>query len=483
MKKYLKYFTLLVLLITFLGFFATKIWDMDFWWHIASGKFIVESLSLPDKDPFSVYTVTGPQSATVLKAQWLGQVILFLVFNTFGSDGIILFKASVLTICLLIIYLRSTSLGSNPAYTIIVVFLSGMTALNFTGERPQLLSFLFASVVFLLLDNFKITNRTFWIYSIPIVILLWANSHGGVVLGSVLLLLYVIGDTIEWKLNTNRNQIKKSFLIFIGISIVLTLITPSGISKYVYVLQGQGSELQKRTSEYISPIISLKYSANILLYYWVFLLITVFALYQLVKDREIHKSIIVCVLAIISLTAFRYIPFFLFIASPYIALAISKLFKNIKLNQTLINIIVISISILVLISGIHSGKVFHRGINDTKFPEDAVNFIKQNGIKGKMFNSMNWGGYILWYLYPDVPIFIDGRAIIDQNKIIQYTHILWTTSEGLEVFNKEHFDLVLIPYSSGFGGDIYELNRYLLNNPQWQVIYQDKQGYLFGRRQ
>ena len=105
-KKFLKYFALAAILITFLGFFATRIWDVDFWWHISSGKYIVETRSLPDSDPFSVYTTAGARDNTILKSNWLGQVILFQVFNDFGEDGVILLKAAILTICLLIVYLR-----------------------------------------------------------------------------------------------------------------------------------------------------------------------------------------------------------------------------------------------------------------------------------------------------------------------------------------------------------------------------------------
>lgn len=483
MGKYLKYLALAAILITFLGFFATKIWDIDFWWHIASGGYIVETFSLPDKDPFSVYTATGVQNDTVLKAQWLGEVILFLIFKTFGPDGIILFKAVVLTACLLIIYIRSVSLGSEPVYGMLVIFLSGMTALNFTGERPQLLSFLFASILFLLLENYKKTNRIFWVYCIPVIIVLWSNSHGAVVLGSVLLSLYAAGHILEMKLrHDDKKRINKPLLAVVVIAILITVITPSGIAKYLYVLQLQGSELQKRTSEYASPLILAGHSGSILIYYWIMLGIAIPALYQLVRDKEINKAVLVLVLALISLISFRYIPFFIFIASPYIASAISRLSNGLHLPQKTINSFIILASIFVLLTGVHSGRVFQKGVDRNRFPVDAVNFIKQNEIKGKMFNSMNWGGYTLWHLYPDIQIFIDGRAIIDINKVYEYTHILWATRNGLEFLASEQFDLVLIPYKNNFTGEVYNLNWYLLNHPQWQVLYRDNLGYLFRRR-
>ena len=47
----------LFFVVCFLTFLKVDLWDYDFWWHIATGRYIVETGSLPDKDPFS-YTST-----------------------------------------------------------------------------------------------------------------------------------------------------------------------------------------------------------------------------------------------------------------------------------------------------------------------------------------------------------------------------------------------------------------------------------------
>ncbi|MEW6001352.1 MAG: hypothetical protein AB1638_01680 [Nitrospirota bacterium] len=455
-------------------------WDSDFWWHIASGKNIFETLSIPDKDPFNVYEGKGIRNDTVLKAEWLGQIILFLFFKNFGLDGVILLKAAILTICLLIVYLRSRFLGAHTTYTILTMFFVGMTALNFTGERPQLLSFLYASTMFLLLDKYNGTGRNMWLFLLLAVIMFWSNSHGAVALGSSLLVLYTVCYAVESKFN-EKSYFNKTFLLFIGVSILCTMITPGGINKYLYVVQLQGSELQKRTSEYMSPFVVWKHTGNALLYYWFLLFMALLSLYELFKYRELNKFVTVFTLAVISLTAYRYVPFFIFLSGPYIALGLSRLKPNVKLPMTIINIAVVLISIFVLTVGLYNKKAFQSGVIEKRFPEDAVRFIKQKGIKGKIFNTMDWGGYLIWHLYPDSQIFIDGR-LLDLNKLHKYTHILWTTSLGLDFFEQEEFDLVLIPHRNRFTGETYTLIWYLLTNHQWHVLYSDKQGYLFGRQ-
>ena len=44
------------------------------------------------------------------------------------------------------------------------------------------------------------------------------------------------------------------------------------------------------------------------------------------------------------------------------------------------------------------------------FPAGATAFISTQRPPAQMLNHYNWGGYFIWKLYPDYPVFIDGRA-------------------------------------------------------------------------
>src|SRR4030065_2476879 len=94
------------LLVTFFGYFAVKVWDIDFWWHIAAGRNILDSGAIPSTDPFGVYDAASVKGQTVLKSAWLGQVLLYSVFRWFGLDGIILFRAGALNLLVAIVHLR-----------------------------------------------------------------------------------------------------------------------------------------------------------------------------------------------------------------------------------------------------------------------------------------------------------------------------------------------------------------------------------------
>jgi hypothetical protein len=43
------------------------------------------------------------------------------------------------------------------------------------------------------------------------------------------------------------------------------------------------------------------------------------------------------------------------------------------------------------------------------YPVDAVNFIRRNPVGGPLYNSFDWGGFLIFYM-PQYPVSIDGRT-------------------------------------------------------------------------
>jgi hypothetical protein len=49
-------------------------------------------------------------------------------------------------------------------------------------------------------------------------------------------------------------------------------------------------------------------------------------------------------------------------------------------------------------------------VRDLGFPVDAATWIAQEDPPGELYNPYNWGGYLIWRLFPKRLVFIDGRA-------------------------------------------------------------------------
>lgn len=481
--KHLKYVALAAVLTGFFGYFFTPLWDMDFWWHIASGRNIVQTHAIPGHDPFGMYTVDSLRSDTILKGYWLAQIVLFFIFDFWGANGIIFLKAGILVLCLAITFIRSRLLGAGGVSALLVLSCVGMSLLDFTNERPQLFSFLFFPLAILLLD-FSHARKIKWpLYCLPMLMLLWANSHGGVALGGVVLSLMALAYAVEGYFSGNYPYAGKWFFVVLIAAVLFTLISPNGINTYLALIAfqfGEG-ELRERTSEFLSPVKLWRDMGMLLPFYWGFIVLALAAFPKVIRKAHFTPLLVALFLGGMSLSAFRYIPFFLLFTAPYVALGLTRLTSTVKLSAAPLYGTLFVAALFTMGYGVKQGSTFQGGLRANQFPQGAVDFMRKNGLSGKIFNTFSWGGYLTWSLFPQSKAFIDGR-VLDSRPLRDYTHILWATPYGIRQLENHQFDFVLIQYGNVFTGEQYKLNDYLQQNPQWQMIYRDQLGYLFARK-
>jgi hypothetical protein len=482
-KKYPEYVALLSLLITFFGFFATKVWDIDYWSHIASGRYIVESGTIPSQDPFAIYPHVDAWGQLVLKSQWLGQVLLYEIQNHFGLDGIVAWRAAMLTACLWLVYRRCRIAGTNLFFALLMTAITGLVLHSFTGERPQLFSFLYLAVMLLLLDAYQQTNHRWLLFAIPPIFILWANTHGGVLFGLAALGLYGMGSILQTRSISGKFDVAEIRLIsgVVVLSAIASFLAPNGINTLITTLRtiifSENSILRGRTSEYATPWAM----RSLLTYYWVFLAMVALSLYGLLGKAQIRNSLFVVVIAAFSLTGSRYVPLFALAVAPYVASSLSRLLQPVLPPNLPTCLATAAISLGFLGYGLKQGMVFQGGMQESKYPVEAVNIINNNHMSGKLFNTLNFGGYLDWNLStPSVHVFIDGR-LLDINRLAPYTNILWMTPAGKDYFERMSFDLVLVSPGNPYTGESYPLIPYLLNNPLWRLVHKGNNSLFFAR--
>ncbi|MGC2166977.1 MAG: hypothetical protein WA632_13305, partial [Gallionella sp.] len=414
-RSTLEYVALAALLVTFFGFFAIKVWDIDFWWHIAAGRNILENGAIPNADPFGVYDANNIWGQTILKSQWLGQVILFSVFHWFDLDGIIYLRAGLLTACLALVYLRCKLSGTAGVYALLLTSLAGLAILHHTGERPQLFSFLYYSLIFLLLDAHARNGKSWLLYLIPLVMLLWSNTHGGAVLGEVALGLYGAGYLIKLRIANGRLFTAESrpMLIIVCLSAVVLVLAPNGFTTFEHIIALESNPIRDRTSEYASPFEMGKVAT----FYWAFVVVAMAALPGFINATYWNLGGLVVAIGIVSLTGYRYIPFFVLMAAPYVAASLQRSFRDHRPPELLSNVAVLFVALVCLVWGFKQERVFQHGTSANRYPSGAVAFIRDSKLSGKIFNTMNWGGYLIWNLSPAITPYVDGR-MLDPKRIV-----------------------------------------------------------------
>jgi len=135
-----------VLFLFFLiSFLQRNVYNNDFWWHLATGKYITENRALPQNDPFS-YTSSETQSTrrtTVLKGYWLAQVFFYKVYSLWEEQGIIFLRALLMLMFLFFIFLTIKKQGASDLLALLLVAGVFIFSRGSVGERPQLFTFFF----------------------------------------------------------------------------------------------------------------------------------------------------------------------------------------------------------------------------------------------------------------------------------------------------------------------------------------------------
>jgi len=483
-KRILAAAALVLVLAAFFGLYSTRLWDVDFWWHLAFGRVIVQTTALPVGDPFGVYpTVTGAGS-TILKGYWLFQALFYAVFEGLGAGGIVALKAGILTSCLLVLHRRAISAGAHAAAAYLVTVLAGLVLTSFTGERPQLASFLFAGIVFLLLDRYRADGRERWLYGLPPLMLLWANCHGGVLLGAVLIAGFALALTVErWRAGSgDGGRARNVFLGIAGLSVAMAFASPVGWNVALTVLQQEGSTIRNRVSEYASPLELWRTVGLVQFYPYVLLVaLALLSLYPLLRERRLPEAALILILAALGMRAYRYVPFFLLVGGPYVAAGLTRLGDRLLQRLPAIDALVAGAAAVAILLGARSGAMFQSGIEEERYPTGAVARLREAGAAGRVLTSFEWGGYVIWNLGGKLRPYVDSRNL-DAAKFARYTHMIWATAQGLDVLARERFDYALVPRVSFVTRERYPLGAALSADPRWVLVYQDPKAMLFAAR-
>jgi hypothetical protein len=112
---------------------------------------------------------------------------------------------------------------------------------------------------------------------------------------------------------------------------------------------------------------------------------------------------------------------------------------------------------------------------DGSLPGGAVAYVQAERPPGPMFNSYNWGGYLLFMLWPDYPVFVDGRTDLYDDAFLRQYLSTYVADEGWQESLDEYgIHLVIVETNS-------LLAKFLRLEPTWQEAYRDEMAAVFTR--
>jgi hypothetical protein len=461
-----------------LGLFSPEIYDSDFWWHLRTGKYIAETRSLPSPDPFAWTTAGAPISYPGetrtrqfnLTHEWLAQAAIYGVWRVAGFAGVVAVRALSLTVvCGLVGFIawkRRRSFLAAIGAALATASVIQLLAL----DRPYQVTFLFLAVTMATLEY----RRWWWV--LPPMFLIWANCHGGYFLGWVVLGAYCLESVIR------RERAIRLWTIS-GLCVGISAINPNGLAIFGTLQNYRASFMQSKLLEWTPPSLWPPTSFSVLL--------AVGAASLLVNWRRVRPAdwLLFLAFAAASLSAQRNV-FLIAIIAPVVTVTYVSVPKKLW-TPRLARFAVPAATLVVAIAtaaGATRGTFFQFRVAGWKLPSGAADFVLTHHITGRMFNTYEYGGYLIWRLWPQERVFIDGRAL-SESVFEDYARILYNhdDSDGLpsaeKLLKDRGIEVILMNTFEPSGGIVYLLAPSLAdpNQNTWKLVHQDSRTLLFMR--
>ncbi len=467
---------ILVFLIFLFAFAFTfnKIYEGDAFWHLKLGQYILDTHSLPFQDIFS-YTFAGMR---IYPVEWLFEVVWYSVYSFFGVAGIIVIKAVVAGFTSVFLYLSFEHYKINRYIGFAIIACAFIIAGSYFVDRPQIITYL-GIALFVFITSLPHIDKKKILWSIPIIMLVWVNMHPGAVFGIIFLFAWLTEGFIDLLRRNIKGEVCYNRLTIFFVTLLTTVITPNTYHLYTFLFHHVVSLGQKGGLEYIAEFMSPSLSqtptmfTGLVIFTMIFLLgifkmplrYVFFGLVMIPMSFDMRRMIIMALIGI----------------APGIGMVVNGWFVRLKkLNKS--HVLATAVSTLIIIAPFSyeyyqckTDFIGYKGIGIQKqfYPKQAIDFILRNHIKGNIYNSINFGGAVIFLGYPQVKDFIDTR--LDPERFL-----LPEVDQSMD--SPSAFDCLLNKYKVSYAlVETYLPVNYprLLPAPEWHLVYFDDYALIY----
>ncbi len=459
--------------------------DSDTWWHLRAGQTMIERRTILTTDPFS-HTQTG---RPWINHGWLAQLFWYGLFTLGGWPTVALGLATIVTLAFWLVWQQSGGVVYLKAFALI---LGAISSSIIWAARPQMLSFLLTALVAWLLYRFKYHGQKLlpWL---PLIVLLWVNTHGGFAIAFILMIGYAVGEIFNHltsKKIANADTISwpawRHLLLTLIVCLAVVGINPHTWRMWLYPFHTVSiGVLRDFIAEWQSP----DFHQPIVQPFLLLLLLLLAAIARAGRQVDWTHLALVGVWTTLSLLAVRNVPIFALICTPifirYADLALAEQFGPISLGRRRRLSQPLYLANWLLLSLVLVGAVAQTSLTlsptallkaeQAAFPYRAVRFIQETHPPGPIFNSYNFGGYLIFNLWPDYLVFVDGRTdLYDDAFLRTYLETSMALPDWQKHLEAYHIRLVLIERNS-------PLDLALTQDQTWRKLFEDEQAVIFKR--
>ncbi len=399
----------LVAFITVLGSGPGLLGDPDTYWHIMAGRWIIAHFAVPHADIFSGSMAGAPWVAH----EWLAELVFAPLYDRFGWNGPVLAAAlsfAVTLSCLTRALLRYL----EPVHALAGMATAWGMALPHLLARPHVLTLPVLVIWFACLAAARSQNR-----APPLafagLMTLWANLHGGYVLGLLFAALFA-GEALVTAPNQRaRLDAIRQWAPFLALAFAASLLTPNGIGGLL--LPWRLMQMKFALSvlvEWQSPNFQSVQPLEI----W--LMLALFAVLSLGVKLPWTRVVMLLVLLHLSLAHQRHAEILGLVAPLLVAEAIARQLRRFRpqaatgLDDVFADLsgrpsragLACSLGLFAGLSAVYLTHPVARA-PDPYTPAAALRAAEEAHVTGPVMNDYGFGGYLI---FEGVAPFIDGRA-------------------------------------------------------------------------
>ncbi len=379
--------------------------------HLLTGELIIKTQAVPNVNLFSY---TYPEFPFI-NHHWLSEVVFASLYQVTGFPGLFLLMLLLISLAG---FFQIRQVFSRVSALTLAISASWYLMILFerTDLRPELFSYAFLSLFIFLLYTYRAKPGPF-IFLLPLFQLLWVNMHIYFAIGLIVTGLFLLDAVIVNRKKLMTPPVIKLASVFV-LCCLLSLVNPNGLPGLLYplrVFENYGYSIEENQTMFLLQ--SLGYHKQSFPYF----LSAVFALFILLgasfrKTRPIDWLLAVT-FTIIGFMAIRNMPLFVLTTFIPFTLGLEQMIKRLKpyfLNVPVIKTytaVLVPLCILFLFirtgTSIASAHPIEYGV--TPGAEKAVDFLIREQITGRLFNNFDIGSYLIYRLYPEQQVFVDGR--------------------------------------------------------------------------
>lgn len=471
---------------------ARPVVDPDFYWHLKTGQYLLETRSIPYTDMFS-WTRFGSEWVT---HEWLSELFMYSIFRVLGYGGLIVVFSTIITATFSIAYRRCKEVAPHPYVAGFALLLGAAATMPVWGVRPQMFSMLFASIFVLILGDYcrNRNKRSIW-WLAPLMVL-WVNLHAGFAMGLAFIVLTIVslltdGLLAREKVFAETWRRVRPLCLLLAVCFGAVCLNPNGLRMFSYPFETLTSQaMMQYIQEWKSPDFhEPMFQALALL-----LLVTFAALALSDKRPRPGGLLMLLVTALATLRSARNVPFFALLAIPLLAEHswswltsqrwgqwFTKPEKRevgrgliLKLALNVLLLLIVPLTFVALRVG--NSVAIQPATEAGNYPAAAVDFITKEKPPQPIYNEYGWGGYLIWRLYPEYRVNMDGRADVYGDQLIEEflaAHV--GESEWRNYLDNHGVRTVLlrpdVPLASLLRQDL-----------AWQKVFEDQGSVIFVRR-